>query len=603
MSEKIRVADYLAGYLTERGISHIFLVSGGGIMHLLDALACSGKPEYVCAHNEAAAALMAEGYARISGMGVTYVTTGPGATNAFTGAVDAWVDSVPMLVISGQASRKQNVYNSGLPELRSMGSQEVDILPLVQHCTKYAAMVNQPEDIKYHLDRAFYEALSGRPGPVWLDIPLDVQSALIDPQELKSFAPPAPQPVSGELERQVEDAFRLLTKAERPVIIAGYGVRLAGAEKEFLELVERARIPVVSSKQGQDLLDNFHPLYQGGGGTKGTRSGNLTMQNADLLLCLGSRLAVPFIGYEYQLFAREAVKIVVDIDPLELKKPTVKPDLPVNADVRQFLRILLERLKASPLKEKSAWLEKCRSWRAEYYETPEGLSRNEAVISTADLFYRLSEVLPPRSVIIADAGSVYFTVTQAFQARQGVRVVTPACLASMGLSLPFGIGAWYADRQSLVAAVCGDGSLQMNIQELQTLYHNRIPLKLFVANNRGYLSIRNTQDHFFPGHQAASGPESGVSCPNLEKIAEAYRLPYERLSTLAELKEKLPEIIARSGPLVCEVFTDPHQIITPSLTTKKLEDGKLVSAPLEDMWPFLSRQELEREMVIKPVEY
>ena len=600
----IRVADYIARYLVEIGIYDIFLVSGGGMMHLLDGLECNKDINYICAHNEAAASVMAEGYSRISNnLGVLYVTTGPGATNAVTGVVDAWVDSIPVLVISGQSKRSQNVQNSGITGLRSLGGQEVDILPIVKSFTKYSVMVNHPKEIKYHLDKAVYMAQNGRPGPSWLDIPLDVQAALIDPDNLKSFTHPESNLKSSNVKKRINKVFESLTDAKRPIIIAGNGIRLAGAEKEFLDLIDTLKIPVVASKLGQDLLYEDHPYYVGFGGTKGTRAANFAMQNSDMVLSIGSRLAIPFIGYEYELFAREAKKISVDIDPREHKKKTIKLDIAIEYDAKKFINEFLELLSECNIKEKKDWIEKCHHWKNKYNEVPEGLCYEKSVACSYNLFDKLAKILDSDSIVIADAGSVYCIISQAFKVKPGQRVITPACLGTMGLSLPLGIGAFYAAKNSTIVAVTGDGSLQMNIQELQTMHHYNIPLKLFVVNNNGYLSIRNTQDNYFNGRHAGSDPQSGVSCPDLKKVAWAYNIKYEKILNQNDLENKIEDIINYKYPIICEVFTDQKQQIVPSVSSKTLPDGSMVSAPLEDMWPFLSKEELENEMIIKPVEY
>lgn len=600
----IRVSDYIANYLSDLGIKDVFLVSGGGMMYLLDGLKCHEDINFVCAHNEAAAAVMAEGYSRVSNnLGVVFVTTGPGATNAVTGAVDAWVDSIPLLVISGQSKRSQNVYNSGIEGLRSLGGQEVHILPIVESFTKYSVMVNHPHKIKYYLDKAVYEAKNGRPGPSWLDIPLDVQSSLINPDELESFIPEEELENKKLICEQLDETLKLLKRAKRPVIIAGHGIRLAGAEKEFLELVNLTKIPVVTSKLGQDLIDENHPYNAGFGGTKGTRAGNLAIQNSDLILSIGSRLAIPFIGYEYDLFAREAKKISVDIDPREHAKKTIDLDIEIVCDAKKFIVELMELLKDSPLNQDKEWVKKCQDWKFRFNKVPEGLSKQNNPISSYNLFDKFGKILDPDSIIIADAGSVYCIISQAFKVKYGQRVITPACLGTMGLSLPLGIGAYYASKDSNVIAVTGDGSLQMNIQELQTLKHNNIPLKLFVVNNEGYLSIRNTQENYFQCRYAGCDEDSGVSCPDLKKIAYAYDIEYLSISSLKELDEKIEEIIDKKEPVICEVFTDPEQKITPGVTSKELPDGRLVSTPIEDMWPFLSRDEFEKEMIVKPVNF
>jgi len=600
----IRVADYIAHYIVEIGIDDVFLVSGGGMMHLLDGLECNKDLNYICAHNEAAASVMAEGYSRISNnLGVLYVTTGPGATNAVTGVVDAWVDSIPILVISGQSKRSQNVQNSGIAGLRSLGGQEVDILPIVKSFTKYSVMVNNPKEIRYHLEKAVYMAKNGRPGPSWLDIPLDVQAALIDPDNLKSFTPPESNSQSSNVKKQINEVLESLIEAKRPIIIAGNGIRLAGAEKEFLDLIDTLKIPVVASKLGQDLLYEDHPYYVGFGGTKGTRAANFAMQNSDMILSIGSRLAIPFIGYEYELFAREAKKISVDIDPREHKKKTIKLDIAIEYDAKKFIMEFSELLSECNIKEKEDWVEKCHHWKNKYNEIPEGFCYEKSVACSYNLFDKLAKILDSESIVIADAGSVYCIISQAFKVKPGQRVITPACLGTMGLSLPLGIGAFYAAKNSTIVAVTGDGSLQMNIQELQTMHHYNIPLKLFVVNNNGYLSIRNTQDNYFNGRHAGSDPQSGVSCPDLEKVAWAYNIKYEKILNQDDLENKIDDIINNKDPIICEVITDQKQQIVPSVSSKTLPDGSMVSAPLEDMWPFLSKEELENEMIIKPVEY
>ena len=601
----IRVADYISRYLVEIGVPDIFTVSGGGIMYILDALKCNSRINCICAHNEAAAAVMAEGYARASNnIGALLVTTGPGGTNAVTGVVDAWVDSIPLLVMSGQSKRSQNVYNSGISELRTLGGQEVNILPIVRSFTKCSAMVNDPEKIRYHLEKAVYYAKTGRPGPSWLDIPLDVQAAMINPEKLEHFMPPEkPFSNDGLIDEQIAQVHEFLKQSERPVIIAGNGVRLSGANKAFLKLVDILKVPVVVSKLGQDLIDHNHPYFAGFGGTKGTRAANLTMQNSDLVISIGSRLAIPFVGYEYDLFAREAKKISVDIDPHEMKKKTIKLDMAINADAKLFIEKMLAALAQDPISEKAEWTKKCRHWKERYDAITDDIKCQKEPVCSYNLFDGLSQLLDEKAIAIADAGTVYCIISQAFKVKYGQRVIVPAALGTMGLSLPLGIGAYYAARDSKIVAVTGDGSLQMNIQELQTVVHNKIPIKLFVVNNNGYVSIRNTQNAYFEGRLIGSSPESGVSCPDLKKIAYAYGIKYEFIRNQDDLEKKLKDIIGYDGPIICEVFSDPNQQIMPSVSSKILPSGKMVSMPLEDMWPFLPRSEFEEEMIIKPIDY
>ena len=598
----IRVADYISRYLVEIRVPDIFTVSGGGIMYILDGLKCNSSMNCICAHNEAAAAVMAEGYARTSNnIGALLVTTGPGGTNAVTGVVDAWVDSIPLLVMSGQSKRSQNVYNSGIPELRTLGGQEVNILPIVQSFTKYSAMVNDPEKIRYHLDKAVYCAKSGRPGPSWLDIPLDVQAASIDPEKLEPFVPP--EKPYYNIDEQITEIYKLLIQSERPVIIAGNGVRLAGSEKPFLKLIDSLKVPVVVSKLGQDLIDYNHPYFVGFGGTKGMRAANFAMQNSDLVISIGSRLAIPFVGYEYDLFAREAKIISVDIDPNEMKKKTIKIDMTINADAKLFIEKMLAVSIADPLLEKVEWIIKCRHWKEKFDIITDDIKSQTEPVCSYNLFDKLSQILDEKAIAIADAGTVYCIISQAFKVKYGQRIIVPAALGTMGLSLPLGIGAYYAAKGAKIVAVTGDGSLQMNIQELQTVIHNKIPIKLFVVNNNGYVSIRNTQNAYFDGRFIGSSPESGVSCPDLKKIAYAYGIKYEAIHNQSELENKLKGIIDYDGPIIAEVFTDPNQQIMPSVSSRVLSSGKMVSMPLEDMWPFLPRSEFEKEMIIKPVDY
>ncbi|WP_321507952.1 thiamine pyrophosphate-binding protein [uncultured Methanoregula sp.] len=597
-----RVADYIAEFCVKIGVPDIFLVSGGGMMHILDGLACNKKVHVICAHHEGAAAVMAEGYARITNnIGAVFVTTGPGGTNAITGVVDAWVDSIPLLVISGQAKRSQNIYNSPVPGLRSLGGQEVNMLPIVESFTKYSAMVNEAEKIRYHLEKAVYYAKSGRPGPSWLDIPLDIQAAMINPDTLEPFVPEVPEINEKLLNDQVDATFELLRSSKRPVIIAGNGVRLAHAENEFLTLVDALRIPVVVSKLGQDLINENHLYFVGFGGTKGRRAANFAMQNADLILSIGSRLAIPFTGYEYELFAREAKKIAVDIDSSELQKNTIKLDIPIQADAKQFIEKLQKRVKNNSLDEKLPWIEKCRHWKNKYPVITSEIVNQTTPINTYNFFDKLSDLLKERAIIIGDAGTVFCIISQVHQVKTDQRVITPAALGTMGLSLPLAIGAYFAAPDSTLVAVTGDGSLQMNIQELQTLVHYKIPLKLFVINNNGYVSIRNTQNAYFEGRFCGSDPGSGVSCPNLKKIANAYGIHYESVHEDQDLDKKLKVVLGYQGPVICEIFVSTNQQITPSVSSRVLPDGKMISMPLEDMWPFLPRDEFRKEMIIDPI--
>jgi acetolactate synthase-1/2/3 large subunit len=544
---------------------------------------------------------MAEGYSRISeNIGVLYVTTGPGGTNAVTGVVDAWIDSIPMLVISGQAKRSQNVYNSGIPGLRQLGGQEVNILPIVDSFTKYSAMVNDPQLIKYHLDKAVYCAKHGRPGPSWLDIPLDVQAIHVNEGDLVPFVVDHKKAPSID-SKIVDKVHALLTEANRPLIIAGNGVRLSGSARIFLQFVHALKIPVVVSKLGLDLIGYEEPYFVGFGGTKGTRAANFAIQNADLILSLGSRLANPFIGYEHDLFARGAKKIIVDIDSSELKKFQFDVEVALECDVHTFITDLCAAVRQKPLPEKPNWIKTVTKWKKRYQAIHENHEVNSEYINLYSFFDSLYRVMDSSSIVIGDAGSVYYVISQASRVKQGQRVIVPAGLGTMGLSLPLGIGAFYASKDVTVIAVTGDGSLQMNIQELQTVFHNQIPLKLFVISNGGYLTIKHTQENFFSSRFIGAGPDSGVSFPDLCDIAKAYKIPYASITVKDDLQKAIKEVIHSDTAVLCEVFTDPNQKIIPSVTSTITEDGQMISMPLEDMAPFLERGEFFREMIIEPM--
>jgi acetolactate synthase-1/2/3 large subunit len=467
-------------------------------------------------------------------------------------------------------------------------------------------MVNDPNKIRYYLERAVYESKTGRPGPSWLDIPLDVQAAEVVPERLEPFIPSqswTPRSWGFEEIAALYKVSEWLRFCKRPVIIAGHGIRLSQGEGGFVELVEALKIPVVSSKLGFDLLSYDNPYYIGPGGTKGTRAANLAIQNADLVIALGSRLAIPFVGYEYDLFAREAIKVAVDIDINELNKETIELDLAIHANVVEFMPRLFLSMSGMGWTGDSNWLRKCQVWKAKYPVVTKELISSARPLSIYDFFDKLADSADPGAVVVADAGTSYFVVTQAFKVKPGQRVLVPAALGTMGLSLPLAIGAYYAAPGKQIIAVTGDGSLQMNIQELQTVAHNKIPIKLFVINNGEYASIRNTQNSYFGGRLCGADALSGVSCPNLSKIAFAYGIPYERLNNPGSLAFQLSAVLTRDGPIIAEVFTDPNQQIIPAVSSRVLPDGRMVSSPLEDMWPFLPKEELLSEMIVKPVDY
>lgn len=595
----MRVADYIAQTLAKHGIEHVFLVTGGGAMHLNDAIGRCEELSVLCCHHEQACAIAAESYYRLSNrLAAVNVTSGPGGANAITGVLGAWQDSLGMIVISGQVKWETLVRSTGLP-LRQLGDQELDIVPMVKHITKYAEMVTDPQTIRYHLEKALYLAKSGRPGPVWLDIPLNIQASLIDPDTLRGYDP-AEDALSFEtdLQEAIQEILERLQRAERPVVFAGSGIRLSGAHADFIRLIERLGVPVVTAWNAHDLLWDAHPCYAGRPGTIGDRPGNFAVQNSDFLLVLGCRLNIRQISYNWEYFAREAFKVVVDIDPAELQKPTIKPDLPVHADVAELMRTLLEH-PYEPNPAHANWLRWCKERREKYpvilQEHHQSSQVNPYVFAKT-----LFEHLPEDEIVVTGDGTACVVPFQAAEIKPGQRLYTNSGCASMGYDLPAAIGAAIASGRRVVC-LAGDGSMQMNLQELQTIAGNRLPIKIFVLNNRGYHSIRQTQNTYFSDSLIGFEASNGVSFPEMEKLAFAYGIPFRRCEHHAELGDAIQATLAGDGPQLCEVVLDIQQPFAPRVSSKRLPDGRMVSAPLEDMFPFLDRDEFRENMWIAPV--
>ncbi len=600
----VRVADYIAQALAAHGLQHVFLVTGGGAMHLNDAFGrCKGL-SYVACHHEQACAMAAESYTRMSGkLAVLNVTTGPGGTNAITGVWGAWVDSIGMVVVSGQVKWETVVRSTGLP-LRQIGDQELDIVKVVEPITKYAVMVTDPKSIRWHLEKALHLAASGRPGPVWLDVPMNVQGSLIDPSSLEGYTPePEPKTARGpELEAACRQVLERLKKAERPVILAGSGVRVSGAYDKFLELVDRLGIPVTTAFNAHDLIWDEHPLYAGRPGTIGDRPGNFAVQNSDFLLALGSRLSIRQVSYAWDLFARHAYKVMVDVDEAELKKPTLKLDLPVHADLNAFIDTMLALEPAGPTAAHKKYVAWCKERRAKYpVVLPEYWKLADKVnpYCFMDVLFR---GLPEGEKVVCADGTACVAAFQAGVIKKGTRLYHNSGCAPMGYDLPAAVGASIATGKGRVICIAGDGSLQMNLQELQTIVTHGLPIKLFILNNQGYHSIRQTQHNYFPDNIVGCGTESGLGFPDYGKLAAAYGLPYRRIANHKELERGIRDTVDGPGAQVCEVVLDLEQQFSPKLSSRKLPDGRMVSSPLEDMWPFLSREELKSNLLIPPVE-
>lgn len=606
---KQKVSDYIADFIARWGIQDTFTVTGGGAMHLNDAFGHHKKLHCIYQHHEQACAMAAEAYARLENkMAAVCVTTGPGATNAITGVLGGWMDSIPMVIFSGQARYATTVPASGLP-LRSMGVQECNIVPVVTPLTKYAHMVVHPEDIRYHLEKAFYFAVTGRPGPVWLDIPLDVQGAVVETEEMPSYDPKEnpevlPQSISEDVVEKILDKLR---ESSRPVLFPGNGVRLAGAIEEFHQLAEILGVPVITGMSSVDAIESDHPLFVGRSGGTGTRPGNFALQNSDVLLSLGNRQGFAQTGFQFQDWARESYTILNDIDENELKKPSLHVSLPVCGDAGELIKKLLTAAKRRgaskehPLFSGEDWRRQCSLWKEKYpvvttkhYETTE-----EGCTNIYAFYEELSKAMKENQNLMVSVGTSRVAGSQAFRVKKGQRFITNPNTASMGFCLPGAIGVCIASGKKPVVCVTGEGSLQMNLQELQTIWQNRLPVKLFVINNQGYHSIRQTQQNYFGESLVGVGEESGdLSFPDLEKLIPAYGFPYRSIHTSEELQEKIEEVLNFDGAIVCEVFVTKYQKTEPKTSAKKLPDGRMVSAPLEDMYPFLSREELEENMYI-----
>lgn len=597
----VKLSDYIFSFIAELGVKEIFAVSGGGAMHLVDSLGKNDKLSYIATHHEQAAAMAAEGYSRISGKpGVALVTSGPGGTNTITGVCGAWVDSIPTIFISGQVTRDTLIGKTGL---RQFGIQEINIIDLVKPITKYAVTITDASTIKHHLQKAIFLATTGRPGPVWLDIPLDIQSKLINPNKLVSFKPTKQEiKVDTLFKEKVQKSLEMLQSAKRPVLISGYGIRLAKAEKTFLQLVDKLGIPIISSWTTSDLISTTHKLYVGRSGIMGDRAGNFAVQNSDLLLIIGSRMSIPQVGYNYKTFAREAKKIMVDIDEIELKKPSIKVDLPIKGNAKDFISEMLLHIERKQMKFSfDDWINKCHQWKEKY---PVVLPKYKKMKKGVNSFYFidiLSQKLNENAVIVTDMGTSFSCTMQTFKTKLGQRLFTSGGHASMGFGLPGAIGACFANDRKKTICISGDGGLQMNIQELQTLVHYNLPVILFVLNNGGYLTIKLMQQNHF-GRYVGSEQSSGLSCPDIVKIGKAYDIKTARISNNKELHSNIDSILDERGPFICEIMMPENQPLIPRVSSLKKPDGTIESKPLEDLYPFLDRDEFLDNMLIKPLE-
>lgn len=583
----IKLSDYVFQFLQNKGVKYAFMLPGGGAMHLDDSIGRSDI-EYICTLHEQAAAIAAEAYAQHTNtIGVCLTTSGPGATNAITGVTAGWIDSTPMFVISGQAKRSDLIGNSGV---RQIGSQEVQIIDMVKPITKYALQVMKPSEIRYHMERAYYEATSGRPGPVWLSIPLDVQAAMVEPEKLKGFEPE--ETGKGDLSAAVATTIALLKEAKQPVILAGNGIKLSGATQDFYKLLGVLPIPVLTTWKTIDMMGEEDELYVGHPGGMGDRGANLILQSADVLISIGSRLDTSLTAFNEPHFGMSAKKVIIDIDSHELNRMKVEQVAVKQAcDAGDYIRTLYaEAVKCEELKKQyedwRTWAAYGRNLRAKYPSVTDKHRETEGVVSAYYFTELLCKHTTVEDVIVPESSGAAGEITyQAFSPKRGQKMKNAAGLGSMGFGLPYSIGACLANGGRRTILINGDGAFQMNIQELETLVRMNLPVKIFIWNNEGYASIRSMQNNNFGGFQVASGESSGLSMPDTVKVAEAYGLKTFRISDNHQLEQQMEQILNTDGPVLCEVMISPDETVSPRTKTIVHEDGTMESYPLEKMWP------------------
>ncbi len=592
----MKVSDYVIQFLADLGIGHVFYVSGGGAMHLNDSLGRNGEIEGVCTLHEQGASIAAEAYARISeNYGACLVTSGPGGTNAVTGAAGAYYDSTPVIYVSGQVKRDDLTGEQGI---RQFGIQEADILSIVGSITKYAVQIREPERIRYEMEKAAFLAKEGRPGPVWIDIPLDIQASEIEPDELETYQKQEDGCGSRldkeELNSRIAQVFDLLRSAERPLILLGNGIRLAGAAPEAREFCEALGAPVVTSWNGVDLIEDSHPLFYGRPGSVGHRHANFIQQNADLVVTIGSRLNLLSTGYNYAGFLGQAKHVMVDIDEKEMHKKSVRPYLEIPCDAGYFLRKMLENKEGLGTSQKEEWISYCDDMRKRYpVFIPEAEPR-EGYVSTYRLVEEISRQMTGDDIYqFTSSGTSVDIAMKMFRVKRGQRAFLTKGLAAMGFDVPACIGSCIASGGRRTICVTGDGSVMMNIQELEVIKRRNLPVKLFITDNGGYSMIYGSQNGNFKGRLTGCTEESGLTLPDIGKIAEAFGIRTLELDSEADLEGKVREAFEYRGPVVCRVKSDIEQKILPRQANYMKEDGQMASRPLDDMAPLLGREELE----------
>ena len=594
----MRVTDYIFKYLADYGVKHVFLVTGGGAMHLNDALKNENRIKYFCTYHEQGAAIAAEGYARAKGsLAVVNVSSGPAVTNALTGVIGQWLDSVPVLYLSGQVKYETTIGSDpNNLSLRQLGDQEINVIEMVKGVTKYAKMITEPQSIKQELDKAVNLATTGRPGPVWLDIPLNVQGALIDEKSLSSEKINNSSPTIED--DTVSSVINEIKKAKRPIFVAGHGIRIAKAEKEFIKLVDSLKIPVLSTFNGMDLISSKSDNFIGRIGTLGSRAGNFALQNADLIVFFGTRNNIRQISYNWSSFGKNAKKIIVDIDYAELNKKTIKGDIIIQSDAKDFINKLSAKVPKSFNIDKK-WKEWCLLRKNKYpIVLREYKVSNKNSVNPYFFVEELTTMMSENAIIVAGNGSACVVLFQAGIVKSGQRFIYNSGCASMGYALPASIGASLAVNRDVIC-ITGDGSIQMNIQELQSIKHHKLPIKIFILNNQGYSSMKLTQTTFFNKNFIGCNESSGISFPDNSKLADLYGLKYFKIDSTSKMTDVIKKILSYSGGVLCEVMLTKDYVIAPKLTSERRPDGSMVTKPLEDLYPFLDRDEFLSNMIVK----
>jgi len=591
----IKISDYIFKRLAETyKIKKVFMVTGGGAMHLNDSVLKNKEIQYICHHHEQACSIAAEGYYRSSGkLGVVVVTSGPGGTNTLTGLIGQWLDSVPTLYLSGQVKLETCIANYQIPGLRQIGDQEINIIDIVKPVTKFAALVKTPKEVRYLLDKALFLATNGRPGPVWLDIPLDIQGSYIDEKDFLEYEKKDDEITfnSNELDEKINKLIGFFKSSKRPIIIAGNGIKIAGGEDLFLELINKIKIPVTTSLNGFDILESDNKLLVGRFGTTGDRSGNFAVQNSDLFLSIGSRNKIRQIGYNWNSIVPNAKKIIVDIDNSELCKPTIKPDLAIRADARIFMERLLDKISVIKLPDYNEWLGWCLERKIKYPVVIQEYKKIDNKVHPYHFIDVLTKTIKEETIIITGNGSIPKMYFQAATVKKTQKVIWNSGCSTMGYDLPAAIGASIANPGKDIICLTGDGSIMMNIQELETISFYKLPIKIFILNNNGYISIRQTQDTFFNEGHIGCDNQSGLGFPEFKKISKAFNIKYRAIASNKKIENNIINFLNLSGPLIIEVFLLEDYKLSPRVSSEQKSTGELISKPLEDMYPFLSREE------------